>query len=132
MTRSGLSANKSQVWFKFFQRRKTIAKIQAKKKEVKARIAALRDRLTDKTTGQLITSQRRHILNLDIIELASKLKKSELDPGLVTKTLFFILFTFIQTETGPLQEWSYGLHPTSNPELRYGVFVVHSFGVELV
>ena len=63
------------------QKRRAHAKIEAHMITVNQRKKELRRRLlTDSKTGQLVTPERREILELDIVELAERLKEGTLKP----------------------------------------------------
>ena len=64
----------------FMQRRRNVAKIKDKQRRFKEKVDELKLKLADKVTGELITSKRRSILNLDITELCQQLHESLLDP----------------------------------------------------
>ena len=63
------------------QKRRAYAKIEAHMVTVNQRKKELRRRLlADSKTGQLVTPERREILELDIVELAERLKEGTLKP----------------------------------------------------
>ena len=62
------------------QKRRAYAKIEAHMATVDRRREELRRLLTDSKTGQLVTPERREILELDIVELAERLKQGTLKP----------------------------------------------------
>ena len=62
------------------QKRRAYAKIEAHMAKVSQRKGELRRLLTDSKTGQLVTPERREILELDILELAERLQHGTLKP----------------------------------------------------
>ena len=62
------------------QKRRAYAKIEAHMAKVNQRKGELRRLLTDSKTGQLVTPERREILELDILELAERLQHGTLKP----------------------------------------------------
>ena len=62
------------------QKRRAYAKIEAHMAKVNQRKEELRRLLTDSKTGQLVTPERREILELDILELAERLQHGTLKP----------------------------------------------------